>query len=56
MLGQYFGVTATVGLAYMVPFKMFFIYLLFKFAHQHEATRLDKKEQETIIKKASDEV
>ena len=44
------------GIAYTVPFKIWFSYVLFKYAHQLTATEEGKKERAETVKEAQAEM
>ena len=49
-VGQYFTVFVFMGIAYTIPFKLWFSYVLFKYSHQLIATEEGKKERAETVK------
>ena len=51
-LGQYFIVFVFMGIAYTIPFKLWFSYICFKYSHQLVATEEGKLERRETVKAA----
>ena len=51
-VGQYFIVFVFMGIAYTIPFKLWFSYIMFKYAHQLIATEEGKLERRETVKAA----